>query len=107
MNIRLIILLLVLLISCADEKIIYDVPATDPDNGGLILPQGFGALVVADSVGPEDTWLSTAMETFTLSSELIQGTREIWRLETPTEMARQTYSKGLETTRMTDGLQRK
>ncbi|MDA8904338.1 hypothetical protein N9I95_00625 [Flavobacteriaceae bacterium] len=47
MNIRLIILLLVLLISCADEKIIYDVPATDPDNGGLTLPQGFGALVVA------------------------------------------------------------
>ncbi len=28
------------------------VPNPDADNGGLILPQGFGALVVADSVGP-------------------------------------------------------
>ncbi len=27
-------------------------PDPDPDNGGLILPGGFGALVVADSVGP-------------------------------------------------------
>lgn len=27
-------------------------PPPDPDNGGLILPEGFGALVVADSVGP-------------------------------------------------------
>ena len=26
-------------------------PASDPDNGGLILPGGFEALVVADSVG--------------------------------------------------------
>lgn len=26
-------------------------PATDPDNGGLLLPDNFGALVVADSVG--------------------------------------------------------
>ncbi len=27
-------------------------PKPDPDNGGLILPDGFGALVVADSIGP-------------------------------------------------------
>ncbi len=28
------------------------IPKTDTDNGGLFLPDGFGALVVADSVGP-------------------------------------------------------
>lgn len=27
-------------------------PTADPDNGGLVLPNGFGAIVVADSVGP-------------------------------------------------------
>jgi glucose/arabinose dehydrogenase len=27
-------------------------PRPDPDNGGLFLPEGFGALVVADSTGP-------------------------------------------------------
>src|SRR4029077_17528303 len=27
-------------------------PACDPDNGGLKLPQGFCALVVADNIGP-------------------------------------------------------
>ena len=52
MNIRLIILLIGFLISCTDDKSIFETPPTDPDNGGLILPQGFGALVVADSVGP-------------------------------------------------------
>ena len=52
MNIRLIILLIGVLISCTDDKRIFETPPTDPDNGGLILPQGFGALVVADSVGP-------------------------------------------------------
>ena len=52
MNIRIIILFLGLLISCTDNTSIYEAPSTDPDNGGLILPQGFGALVVADSVGP-------------------------------------------------------
>ena len=52
MNIRIIILFVGLLISCTDNTSVYEVPATDPDNGGLILPQGFGALVVADSVGP-------------------------------------------------------
>lgn len=29
-----------------------DFPAPDPDNGGLILPDGFEAFVVADSLGP-------------------------------------------------------
>ena len=52
MNIRLIILLIGLLISCTDDKRIFEIPPADPDNGGLTLPQGFGALVVADSVGP-------------------------------------------------------
>src|SRR5258708_3199458 len=28
------------------------IPKTDADNGGLFLPDGFGALVVAESVGP-------------------------------------------------------
>jgi glucose/arabinose dehydrogenase len=40
----------VLLWSCRDPEL--TTPAPDPDNGGLILPGGFGALVVADSVGP-------------------------------------------------------
>ena len=52
MNIRIIILFVGLLISCSDNTPVFEVPSTDPDNGGLILPQGFGALVVADSVGP-------------------------------------------------------
>ena len=52
MKIRLIILLIVLLISCTDDKRIYETPPTGHDNGGLILSQGFGALVVADSVVP-------------------------------------------------------
>ncbi|MDB9712149.1 PQQ-dependent sugar dehydrogenase [Flavobacteriaceae bacterium] len=52
MNIRLIILLIGFLFSCSSDKPIFEVPKTDSDNGGLILPEGFGALVVADSVGP-------------------------------------------------------
>ena len=52
MNIRIIILFVGLLISCTDNTSVYEVPSTDPGNGGLILPEGFGALVVADSVGP-------------------------------------------------------
>ena len=52
MNIRIIILFSALLISCTEDTAIFDIPSTDPDNGGLVLPKGFGALVVADSVGP-------------------------------------------------------
>lgn len=52
MNIRIIILFSALLISCTENTDVFDIPSTDPDNGGLILPKGFGALVVADSVGP-------------------------------------------------------
>ena len=52
MNIRIIIFFVGLLMSCSDNTSVFEVPSTDPDNGGLILPQGFGALVVADSVGP-------------------------------------------------------
>ena len=52
MNIRIIILFVGLLMSCSDNTSVFEVPSTDPDNGGLILPQGVGALVVADSVGP-------------------------------------------------------
>ncbi len=36
--------------SCRNKE--FSIPKTDPDNGGLFLPDGFGALVVADSVGP-------------------------------------------------------
>ena len=52
MNIRIIILFVGLLMTCSQNTSVFEVPSTDPDNGGLILPQGFGALVVADSVGP-------------------------------------------------------
>ena len=52
MNIRIIILFSALLISCTEDTAVFNIPSTDPDNGGLILPKGFGALVVADSVGP-------------------------------------------------------
>jgi len=38
------------LLGCQEKKT-FVLPATDPDNGGLFLPDGFGALVVADSVG--------------------------------------------------------
>lgn len=47
----LLVLSLITLFSC-DSKTTYVTPDPDPDNGGLILPEGFGALVVADSVGP-------------------------------------------------------
>jgi len=45
----LIILLAFIHISCGPK---HELPTPDPDNGGLILPKGFRALVVADSVGP-------------------------------------------------------
>ena len=37
-------------VGCSDEK--RTPPAPDADNGGLVLPDGFRALVVADSTGP-------------------------------------------------------
>lgn len=46
-----IFILLVFLTNCQDKKT-FVIPKTDVDNGGLFLPDGFGALVVADSVGP-------------------------------------------------------
>jgi glucose/arabinose dehydrogenase len=45
------IFLLVFLTNCQNKETVV-IPKTDADNGGLILPDGFGALVVADSVGP-------------------------------------------------------
>ena len=36
--------------ACQKEKT-FVIPEADADNGGLFLPGGFGALVVADSVG--------------------------------------------------------
>ena len=42
---------LILLTSCQGRKT-FIIPEPDADNGGLFLPDGFGALVVADSVGP-------------------------------------------------------
>ena len=44
-------ILLIFLLNCQNKKTLV-VPKTDEDNGGLFLPDGFGALVVADSVGP-------------------------------------------------------
>ena len=41
----------ILLTNCQNQKT-FVIPKTDADNGGLFLPDGFGALVVADSVGP-------------------------------------------------------
>jgi hypothetical protein len=52
MNIRIIVLFIGLLILCAVETPVNEAPSTDPDNGGLTLPQGLGALAVADSAGP-------------------------------------------------------
>jgi glucose/arabinose dehydrogenase/mono/diheme cytochrome c family protein len=39
------------LIGCYDQKH-FEKPKPDHDNGNLLLPDGFGALAVADSVGP-------------------------------------------------------
>ena len=46
-----IIIFITLFYSCKDNKT-HTIPDADIDNGGLFLPDGFGALVVADSVGP-------------------------------------------------------
>ena len=46
-----IIIFITLFFSCEKNKR-YTIPDTDIDNGGLFLPDGFGALVVADSIGP-------------------------------------------------------
>lgn len=43
--------LLIVLAGC-DSKRVTELPKPDLDNGGLFLPDGFGALVVSDSVGP-------------------------------------------------------
>jgi glucose/arabinose dehydrogenase len=43
--------LLIFLTSCQNKKTFVTLK-TDEDNGGLFLPDGFGALVVADSIGP-------------------------------------------------------
>ena len=40
-----------LIISCS-KKEDWEFPKTDKDNGGLFLPNGFGAVVVVDSIGP-------------------------------------------------------
>lgn len=45
------ILIIALLSGCSDLAS-HKTPAPDADNGGLTLPSGFRALVVADSVGP-------------------------------------------------------
>ncbi|MDP6921966.1 MAG: PQQ-dependent sugar dehydrogenase [Lutibacter sp.] len=43
--------LLLFFVSCNQPQS-SALPQTDPDNGGLFLPIGFGALVVVDSIGP-------------------------------------------------------
>lgn len=45
-------LLILLLISFSCENKQGELPAADPENGGLIIPGGFEALVVIDSAGP-------------------------------------------------------
>jgi len=39
-----------ILVLCTDNKE-TQLPSGDPDNGGLILPEGFEAVVVVDSIG--------------------------------------------------------
>ncbi len=53
MNLRLAFLVFVLFAACTQEKNkkASVVLKPDPDNGGIILPEGFGALVVVDSIG--------------------------------------------------------
>ena len=46
------IVILSLFITNCQKKKTFVIPKTDADNGGLFLPDGFGALVAADSVGP-------------------------------------------------------
>ena len=46
-----ILIILIFLIRC-ESKRTFEIPKPDPDNGGLFLPDGFSALVVADSIGP-------------------------------------------------------
>ena len=46
-----IVISLIFLTNCQNKRT-FVIPKTDTDNGGLFLPDGFGALVVADSVGP-------------------------------------------------------
>ncbi len=43
--------IMIFLMGCNDESSLV-IPQPDKDNGGLFLPDGFGALVVVDSVGP-------------------------------------------------------
>ena len=50
--IKRLIFLLFIITSCSQHENVIKTPSTDNDNGGLMLPDGFGALVVADSVGP-------------------------------------------------------
>jgi len=50
MRIQNIFIFLLLLISCRDKEG-FVLPQADADNGGLFLPDGFGALVVVDSLG--------------------------------------------------------
>lgn len=44
-------LFLIFFTNCENDKTSV-MPKTDADNGGLFLPDGFGALVVVDSIGP-------------------------------------------------------
>ena len=50
-NLLLKCLLIIFLLGCSKESSLV-LPQPDKDNGGLFLPDGFGVLVVVDSVGP-------------------------------------------------------
>ncbi len=45
-----VLIFLIFLTSCGNKKT-FVIPKADADNGGLFLPDGFGALVVTDSIG--------------------------------------------------------
>ena len=52
---RIALLFLAFFIACTPPVIqqqTVQLPPADKDNGGLFLPDGFGALVVVDSIGP-------------------------------------------------------
>lgn len=51
-SIVLLTLLLAAFTACRPSPEIVDLPPGDPDNGGLLLPGGFEAVVVVDSIGP-------------------------------------------------------
>ena len=68
---------------------------TDEDNGGLFLPDGFGALVVADSVGPSrhlavnnngDVYVKLRIETGKLGNIALRDSDNDGKIELITQL---------------------